>query len=296
MSDILNDAQNFASSIRSKKEQKGPGTIKVDPNFEEDPVVGQVVEFSIKRRKNCFVWGHTGCGKSSLVINVAARLGESLEIFNCDGETSTDNLIAKPWRKETGELVCIHGAAVRAYKEGKVLLLEEVDHANADILAAIHRVMESEQDFITLNVGKEAIIQKDSKFAVIATANTNGSLDMSHLYPGVKQLNMAFLNRFGFFPQMGYISPEKEIEVLVAKTGIDRGTAKIMVEVAQEARRGLEQEDLNTVLSTRDLINWAEGRTGLGFSIDQVAELSFISRADENDKEVLRGLINNRIA
>lgn len=294
MSDILNEAQDFASTIRSKKEKKGPGGIKVDPNFIEDPVVAEVVEFCINRRKNCFLWGHTGCGKSSLAINVAARLGEQMEIFNCDGETSTDNLIAKPWRRESGELVCIHGAAVRAYKEGKVLLLEEVDHANADILSAIHRIMENEQDFITLNIGDEEIVERHPKFSVIATANTNGSLDMSHLYPGVKQLNMAFLNRFAFFPQMDYIHPSMEVKVLTAKTGIDESIAKMLVSVAGEARRGLEQEQLNTVLSTRDLLHWSEGIVGLGMSPMQVAELSFLSRADENDKPTLKELIRNR--
>lgn len=294
MKDILNDAQDFASSIRTKKEVQGPGAIKVDPNFIEDPTVSKVVEFALKRRKNCFIWGHTGCGKSSLAINVAARLQEQMEIFNCDGETSTDNLIAKPWRQANGELICVHGAAVRAYGQGKILLLEEVDHAQPDILAAIHRIMEPNQDFITLNIGKEEIITKDPRFCVLATANTNGSLDMSHLYPGVKQLNSAFLNRFAFFPHMDFIRKNDEVEVLEKKTGVDTATAKILVDIAGEARQGLEQEQLNMVLSTRDLLNWADGIKGLGLGIRQTAEVSFLSRADENDKPTLRELIRNR--
>lgn len=294
MKDILNDAQNFSSSIRTKKEVTGPGAIKVDPNFIEDRTVSKVVEFAIKRRKNCFIWGHTGCGKSSLVINIAARLQEQMEVFNCDGETSTDNLIAKPWRQTNGELVCIHGAAVRAYEQGKILLLEEVDHAQPDILAAIHRIMEPNQDFITLNIGREEIISKHPQFTVIATANTNGSLDMSHLYPGVKQLNGAFLNRFALFPHMDFISPETEKKVLINKTGIAAGQAKILVDIAKEARTGLEQEEINMVLSTRDLLNWSEGIMGLGMSPLEVAEVSFLSRADENDKSVLKELINQR--
>jgi MoxR-like ATPase len=177
VTDNITIAQDFASSLRTKikQEPKEPGSIQVDPNYEEDPKVAPIVEYAIKRRNNFFIVGPTGCGKSTLAIQIGARLNERFEIFSCSGETTTDEIIGKPWRKPDGTTVTIHGAAVRSYKNGKGLLLEEVDHANPDILAALHRPMETNQNFITLNIGDEEIITRNKDFFVIATANTIGT-------------------------------------------------------------------------------------------------------------------------
>ncbi len=294
MTTALNDAHDFVSSIRTKKIQKGPDKLHVDPHFIEDSSAARVVEFCIKRRKNLLVVGPTGCGKSSLVINVAARLGESLEHFSCGGETSTDELIAKPWRRADGSTVTVYGSAIRAYSEGKGLLLEEVDHANADILAPMHRILEPNQNYYVLNAGEEEVVERNPSFFTLATSNTIGTGEDTFLYAGTKPLNTAFLNRF-VTVTMSYIKPEKESIILVNKTGISKAQADLLVAVAAEAREHMESDmdRIATPVSTRDLLEWSEFIVG-GFTPLESAYYAFLNRANESDREILTRLVENR--
>lgn len=294
MSDLLNTLQDLSSSIRTKHTD-GPDTIHVDPHFIEDPAVTPIVEFAIKRRKNLLIVGPTGCGKSSLAINVAARLKESLEIFSCSGETTTDELIAKPWRKSSGETISVYGAGTRAYKDGKGLLLEEIDHANPDILAALHRTMETNQNFIILNVGEKEVIARDPRFFVVATANTIGTGEDTFMYAGTKPLNAAFMNRFNLTIKMSFLKPDQEIQVLCDKTGITGGVATKMTQFAQEARKALSDvtNRIATVVSTRDLLEWADLICGTAIEPVDAAQYSFLNRANESDRDVLQRMLTN---
>jgi len=303
----ISNAQDFASSIRTKKAQAGPGELKVDPHFIEDPRAAKIVEFALKRRKNLLIVGPTGCGKSSLAVNVMARLKDRAEIFNCDGETCTDNLIGKPWTDVDAEgkgiTVVAYGAAIRAYRDGKTLLLEEVDHAMPDIHASLHRIMERQSDFYVLNVGKEEVIPKHQNFMVCATANTIGSGEDTFIYAGTKVLNAAFLNRFALTIRMDYIDKTNEIKVVTNKTGIDAGLATQMVDTANDVRDAANPariggvsgtSRLSTALSTRDLLEWADAIIGTGMQPKKAAEFAFLNRTNETDAQQIRTFISNR--
>jgi len=296
MSQKLNDALDFASSLRAKQSGQGqPDEISVDPNFIEDQAAAKVIEFAIKRRKNCLVYGPTGCGKSSLVINIAARLKERLEIFSCSGETSVDELIGKPWKKPSGEMVTVYGAAMRAYKDGKGLLIEEVDHGLADVLTPLHRAMEINQKFYVLNIGEQEVVAKSKDFFVLATSNTIGTGEDSFMYSGTKPLNAAFMNRFSLTVRLDYISPDKEKLVLMAKTGIDANTAEALVRVGVEARKAQKQDidRIVTMVSTRDLLEWADAIVGMKINPKDAATYVFLNRASESDRDVLEKIVEN---
>lgn len=300
MADIQS-AQDFSNAIRTKAQSTGPDTIAVDPLFEEDPNAAAVIEFAIKRRKNILIVGPTGCGKSSLFINVCARLKERLEIVSMDGEVSTDNLLAKMILtvqdgKEVTEVA--YGPALRAYKDGKGLLLEEVDMGNADVLASMHRILETQSGFYTCNVGAQDSIKKASTFFCAATANTTGWGEDTFIYAGTKPLNQAFMNRFSLTVKLDYLPPKKESAVVVRKTGISKQVADQMVEVAAEVRdaRTKAVDRVASVISTRDLLEWADVVQGMKLAPSIAAEYAFLSRAPESDAEIMRRFISNHLS
>jgi cobaltochelatase CobS len=315
MTHKISEAADFAASIRTKPDAVGPGQLVVDPNFEEDPTVAKVVEFAIKRRKNLLLVGPTGCGKSCLAINVMARLHEQAEIFSCDGNTSTEELIGKPWvttdAKGNGITVAILGAGLRAYKAGKGLLLEEVDMAVPDILSSLHRVMEVNQQFYACNIGAEEVIPKNPNFFVVATANTIGTGEDTFMYAGTKPLNQAFMNRFSLTVQMDYLPPMKESQVLVKKTGISGLIADRLVKVANDVRDAANPKrikstsgsataapgsaSLAATISTRDLLEWSDAIMGMNLSAREAAEYAFLGRISEADADAIRTFIANRI-
>lgn len=304
------EAQDFAASLRTKNKSKGADKLEVDPHFEEDPSAAKAIEYAIQRRKNAIIVGPTGCGKSSLVINIMARLKELGEIFSCDGETSTDMLIGKPWivkDPKTGEGITViaYGAALRAYKEGKGLLLEEVDVALPDILASLQRILEVQSKFYICNVGVEEIIPKHRNFFAIATANTIGTGEDTFMYAGTKPLNQAFMNRFGVRIKMGYIDRAHEIKILTNKTGIDKNMAMELVDVANDVRDAADpsrisggtpgSQRLVSTISTRDLIEWADGIMGMQLAPEEAAKYAFLNCISETDADIIKTFISNRI-
>lgn len=303
MADVLGDALDLVSSLRATEvpEEKEDRLIEVDPNFVEDPKTAAMVEFGIKRHKNVLLVGPTGCGKSSLAINVAARLGKRLDIINLDGETSVDNLMAKLLisKSDTGSPITsvAYGPVLRAYRDGHGLLLEEVDMAIPDILAALHRVLEINSKFVEISVGDTEVIKKHWDFFVIATANTIGTGEDAFLYAGTKVLNKAFMNRFSLTDRMNYLEKSKEVKVVVAKTGIDRDLAMDMVDAANDARKATKEGTSRVVdtISTRDLLEWADAILGMKLTPMEAAHYTFLNRVSTTDYDIIKGFVENRI-
>jgi len=298
---IAEDILDVASSLRTKVNNIGqPDELKVDPHFLEDEHASKVIEYGIKRRKNILVVGPTGCGKSSLAMNVAARMKERLEIFSCSGETSVDELIGKPWKVEKNGLsvtIPVYGAGVRSYKDGKGILLEEIDFPNPDIHASLHRLLETSQSFIHVNIGEPEVIQRHKDFFVIATANTIGTGEDNFLYAGTKVLNAAFLNRFSYTVVMDFLAPDKEKKVIMDKTGLPSIIASQLVQVADEARTKQRVDAVDriaAVVSTRDLLEWAGAIVGMDMHPREAAQYAFLNRMAEADREVVRLIVENR--
>jgi len=312
-----NNAVDLAAQLRNKNKTGLADELKVDPHFWEDPTAAKLIEYAIKRGKNAIVVGPTGSGKSSLVINVLARLKRRAEIVSCHGETSTDHLIGKPWLitdTETGESITkvVYGAALRAYHgdksapDGKTLILEEVDVATSDVLMSMQRILETKTDFYHCDIGEDEVLPKGKMFSVVATANTIGTGEDSWRYSGTKPLNMAFINRFCPRIILNYLPADKETEVLVNKTGIDRNVAEYMVKVAVDVRQASDPKTIAAgqiptsigmalagVISTRDLIEWGDMVSELSFDIKEAAKFCFLNTMAEAEQEAVQKCIDD---
>lgn len=301
MAKEIQEVLDLAGQLRkNSKTSTAADAIEVDPFFIEDPKVKKVIEFAISRRKNAYLVGPTGCGKSSGIINVAARLKEEMEIVSLDGESSKDDIIGKLLITPTdkGEAVTSEapGPALRAVEQGKILLLEEVDMANPDILAALHRILETQSKFITVNIGQTRTIKKHPRFMCVATANTVGWGEDTFLYAGTKPQNQAFMNRFGLTVQMDYLDEVNEVKVVCDKTGVSKSLAEPMVKVAREVRaaRTSASDRVMSIISTRDLLEWADIMSGINVRALEAAEYAFLNRMAETDREIVEKFITNR--
>lgn len=153
-----------------------------------------------------FLSGPTGCGKTSAVFEVAARLHWPLESVTLSQKSEVSDLIGTHIL-EHGQLRFSYGPLARAMLYGEILLLNEIDLMSPGELAALNDVLEGRALTISANNGE--VIKPHPFFRVVATANSKGLGDESGAYHGVKLQNQAFLDRWRFC-EVGYPSAAQE--------------------------------------------------------------------------------------
>ena len=141
--------------------------------------------------------GETGGAKTALAEALATRAGLLPEFVSGYGDISAAQLIGThELRSEGGATVTAFepGPLLRAMREGRPLILDEVNAMPAEFLKRLNRILQ-------LRPGAEFAVQESSGervriapgFTIIATANEHAP----HRYRGIEPLSAELVNRFG---------------------------------------------------------------------------------------------------
>lgn len=241
------------------------------------------------------ITGSTGCGKTSLVEQVAARLNYPVQAFTCGGSTEFMDLVGQ-WVMIKGDTVWMDGCLTKAMKEGHILILNEIDLVDPAELANMNAILEGAPLVISQLDGK--IVHPHPNFRLVATANSNGS-GSDGMYAGVQRQNMALMDRF-LMLEVDYPSEEIEIEILGKVTpNIPKTIRKKMVELANKVRtiyKGEEDSnvELTVTFSTRTLIRWAiqtQRNQGAACPLSYSLDRALLNRCSEaEEKEAINSL------
>lgn len=227
--------------------------------FRGDVLRNILAFLSAPRGDGLFLTGPTGAGKSSAILQVAARLRWPTEEVTLHGRIELADLVGHHALVK-GEMVFVHGPLARAMREGAILLLNEVDLADPAELAGLNGVLDGNPLVIPQNDGE--VIRPHPKFRVVATGNSAGGGDQSGLYQGVMRQNLAFMDRFRLMA-VEYPTPDVESSILARKAaGLPEAIRESMIRVANDIRRvflgsGDGRGELSVTMSTRTLVRWA---------------------------------------
>ncbi len=241
------------------------------------------------------VHGHTGTGKTSLVEQVAARLGYNVVKINFDGGIGRDDLIGTHVVRG-GEVVFQYGVLPRAYRdfEGCFVLLDEWDSIADECAFVLQRPLQKDDGKLLLLENGGEVLPLPAGHHLIATANTCGQGDDTGLYStGTRVQNYAQLNRFGTTIKLAYLSPADEVAMLLkrfAATGFQKVEADLFVRIIGKVREGFAAGTLSSPLSSRDLINWVEKFLKIGDAA-KAAKYAFLNRMAPEDAQAVEGLI-----
>jgi cobaltochelatase CobS len=269
---------------------------KKEDHFFEDPKVLKPLEWAIKNKLNCLLVGPPGIGKTSLALNVCARMKKVVEVASISGETNTEKLIGQQSiALVQGERlpIAVLGPVALAFKHGATLILDEVDFLSPEVGAELHPFLETSTKEITLFLGKKVHLVRHPNFHVIMTANTIGTGEDSFQYTGTKILNAALMSRVSIVVRQSYLPKIDELKVLRSKVPNAQGLDQ-MLEVASDSRTQVENEVLTKALSPRDLLVWASLLAEGQFTWLESASLAFINKASKEDAIVLTTLVTNR--
>lgn len=280
MRDNLNEAD--AARVPKHDDYWTPGKVEL--------AQWELLGVGIQTKTPVFIFGPTGCGKTSGAKELAAALNQPVRRVQMNKDWEYEAFVGCKELVQTPEGNTIttfeDGVLTEAIRKGYWFLLDEMDAAPPDILLALQGVLED--GVLVLPTGE--VVEPHPDFRLIATGNTNGRGDDTGLYAGTHVLNEATLDRFGVVIKADYPDTPTSIKILVDRTGIDIGKARKMQECAVKVREALANDACSCTFSLRRLIRWAELTVLLG-DTRRAAEAAVTNKLSGDDEKFVNGLI-----
>ena len=190
--------------------------------------------------------GQTGLGKTSLLSALAKQKNKNLTRLSVHSGVTGDEILGK-WLAKNGSTVWQDGLLIQAMKKGDWIVFDEINACPADVLFALHSLLDDDKKVTLIEKDGEVIIpHKDFRF--FATMNPIED------YAGTKELNMAFFSRFGAIVEINPFSNDIEVSILERK-GINKAFAISLVKIASSLRDYKNKDDIIFFCGTRDLIH-----------------------------------------
>ena len=234
----------------------GPLCPEIEPSYEfqEDHVRRLLLWVGGVAGRTLLIHGPTGCGKSSLVEQLCARLGRDLYRMPCHGKLEFGDLTGQLTVLADGSTKFVHGPLPRAMLNGSVLLLDEVNFIPPSVVGALNTVLDG-GPLLLSETGE--LIRPHSDFRICATGNAIDRGDDSSLYKGTQSMNLALMQRF-LALKADYLPVLEEAAMLNrAVSGLPAKVIEILAETASDVRAAFKSGDIESTVSTRTLVKWA---------------------------------------
>jgi len=249
--------------------------------------IKKIIQSNVKvGKKNIFITGLSGNGKTFMVEQVCADLKRECYRVNITVQTDEDDLLGG-FRLINGNTVWQDGPVVSAMQSGGVLLLDEVDLASRNIMC-LQPVLEGKGVFLK-KIGKW--VTPAAGFQVFATANTKGKGSDDGRFVGTAVMNEAFLDRFPITMEQPYATKATEKKILIKSGCNDVDFADNLTKWAEIIRKTFYEGGIDEVVSTRRLVNIVEAfgifgdkRTALDMCMSRFDELTKKSLIDLYEK------------
>lgn len=175
------------------------------------------VLYAILSNQRCYLQGHTGSGKTTLVEQTAAALMYPFVCLNLDSEMSRMDLVGREVLsidQETGHTVSkfVEGILPMALSGPCILCCDELDFVRPDVVYTMQRVFEGGSFTVAEDGGR--VIQPDPNFRIFATANTVGQGDENGMYQGARPQSLAMLDRFTVWIKVNYLTKEQRLSLI----------------------------------------------------------------------------------
>jgi MoxR-like ATPase len=240
----------------------------------------------VRARRNIFLAGESGTGKSEMVQKLADFYGQTLIRVNFHQGVTESSLIGK-YVVKNSETIFAYGLVPLAMKKGYWLLLDEIDYAEPEHTSVLQAVLEGKPLVITSNEGE--ILKAHPSFRIFATGNTTGRGDSTDSYHGTNFMNSAFLDRWTIF-EMTYSKKESKIIEAIVR---DKDFSKKLVKVFELFRSLKKNGDItNAVFSTRRMMNVAEALK-MGDSLKDAFNYEIFSRFNTEEIMILSECIRD---
>lgn len=247
----------FLEAVKAAKQAK-----RISGQHKQLPVLAQILSAKL----HAFLVGPAGSGKSSAAEQVAKQMNLSFTAQSVCAQTSKSELLG--YMDANGRYVA--SLFRKAYEQGGIFLLDEVDAGNANVLAVLNSALSN--DFCSF---PDAMVTRHKDFLLVAAANTFGN-GADRQYVGRNQLDAATLDRFVFL-EWEY---DKDFELELAKN-------ESWTEYVQRVRKVVGELKIRHVISPRASIGGAK-LLEVGMPRDQVEKSVLWKGLDQDSLKAVK--------
>jgi nitric oxide reductase NorQ protein len=186
--------------------------------------------------------GPTGCGKTRFVEYMAWKLGKPLITVACNEDMTASDLVGRFLLDANGTR-WQDGPLAIAARHGAIVYLDEVVEARQDTTVVIHPLTDNRRVLPLEKKGE--LVHAHPDFQLVISYNPGYQSLMKDLKQSTKQ-------RFGAL-DFSYPEAAIETEIVAHESGVDKGVAEKLVQIAERARN-LKGHGLDEGISTRMLV------------------------------------------
>jgi hypothetical protein len=223
--------------------------------------------------------GPAGTGKTISCKLVCQAIGlPIMETINCT--ENLDEFVLGKFIPEEDKIIFKESYVTKAIRDGGAVVFEEINFAKPQYLAFLNSLLD-DNGFVRLDNGD--VVRRHKNFRFFATMNLG--------YFGTKELNQALYNRFNAIIEVAALSDESITRMLVARVPECKPMVKKILGVYHKLKKKIEAEELDIVISPRNLENWV--RLAKYESYMTAAEKSIIpiAKCDRVMEGAIRGIL-----
>lgn len=224
-----------------------------------------------------FMVGKAGSGKTSIAEMASEALGIPFSSKSCTSQTTESSLVG--FMNATGY---VSTEFRKAFEFGHVFNLDEIDHANPNVLGVLNSALANKQMAFP-----DGMVSRHDNFIVVASGNTFGT-GATAQYVGANPIDAATKDRFAVME----IHYDEAIEdAMVASVGLEKSVASTWLNTVRKCRVNVDHHGLKIVVSPRASMIGAKMLKSGAFTNMEVLEQAVLkgTKPDQTAK-VLEGV------
>lgn len=223
--------------------------------------------------------GPAGTGKTMSCKLVAQAIHlPIMETINCT--ENLDEYVLGKFIPEEDRIIFKESFVTKAIRYGGAVVFEEINFAKPQYLSFLNSLLD-DNGFVRLDNGE--VVRRHTNFRFFATMNFG--------YFGTKELNQALYNRFNSIIEVAALSDEAINRMLVARVPECKDYVDKVLSVYHKLKKKIESEELDVVISPRNLENWVRMAKYDGYVRAAEKTIIPIAKCDRVLEQTIRGII-----